>query len=161
MNVLLTTILFVILAMGSGCSQTESFDGMLQDLLSHSVPEIKPAGCVSGKIVFLDAREPEEFNVSHIPGALHVGYDSFNPALVSGLAKDTPLVVYCSVGFRSEKIAEKLIKMGFTDVHNLYGGIFLWKDSGNTVEDARGETQRVHTYNEKWSKWIQNAEKVW
>lgn len=147
--------------MGSGCSQTDSFDEMLQDLLSHSVPEIKPSECLSGQYVFLDAREPAEFNVSHIPGAVHVGYDSFNPAAVSEFSRDTPIVVYCSVGYRSEKIAEKLIGMGYARVYNLYGGIFLWKDSGNKVENARGETQQVHTYNEKWSQWIQNAEKVW
>lgn len=161
MNYLLTTILFVLLAMTSGCSQTESFDNLLQDLLSHSVPEIKPADCKNDKQVFLDAREAEEFNVSHIPGALHVGYDFFDPSAVNTLPKDTPLVVYCSVGYRSEKITEKLIRMGFTNVSNLYGGIFLWKDSGYKVVDAQGETSRIHTYNEKWSKWVQNAEKVW
>jgi rhodanese-related sulfurtransferase len=161
MNVLLTSFLFVLLAMTNGCSQTNSFDAMLQDLLNHSVPELKPAECASGSHVFLDARELEEYTVSHLPGAIHVGYDSFKVSALKGLAKDTPLVVYCSVGYRSEKIAEKLISMGYTDVHNLYGGIFLWKDSGNRVVDLRGETQRVHTYTEKWSVWIHNADKVW
>lgn len=144
----------------SSCGQ-QSFEEMLNELLSHSVNEVRPSELNASKVLFLDAREKEEFNISHIPRAKHIGYDNFNPAVLSGTKKDTPIVVYCSVGYRSEKIAEKLIESGYTNVSNLYGGIFLWKDSGFQVVDAKGPTERVHTYSEKWSKWLKSGNKVW
>lgn len=144
----------------SSCGQ-QSFDEMLDELLSHTVTEVKPSELKSSKVQFLDARETEEFKISHIPGAKHIGYNNFNLELLSGIKKDTPIVVYCSVGYRSEKISEKLIESGYTNVRNLYGGIFLWKDAGFEVVDENGPTERVHTYSEKWSKWLKSGNKVW
>ena len=43
--------------------------------------------------------------------------------------KKTPTIVYCTIGARSETIGEKLKKNGFTNVYNLYGGIFEWKNA--------------------------------
>ena len=75
--------------------------------------------------------------------------------------KNKTIVVYCSIGYRSEKIAEKLRRKGYT-VFNLYGGIFDWKNKGNTVVDSLGNTtEKVHAYNEAWSKWLFNGQKVY
>ncbi len=116
------------------------------------------------EVYILDAREEAEFNVSHIPGARYIGYDRFKKKTVQDIPKDAKVVVYCSVGYRSEKIGEKLRKDGFTDVYNLYGSIFEWVNAGNPVENAAGEeTNAVHTYNKKWSQWVIDgrAEKVY
>ena len=70
-------------------------------------------------------------------------------------AKDQEVIVYCSVGYRSERIGEKLQKAGYTNVKNLYGGIFSWKNEGNeVVRDADIPTDSVHTYNKSWGKWL-------
>ena len=70
--------------------------------------------------------------------------------------------MYCSVGYRSEKISEKLIAAGFTDVSNLYGGIFEWVNIGRPVYKASNQkTNRVHTYNKEWSKWLRTGIKVY
>jgi len=117
-----------------------------------------------GGFIILDAREKEEYNVSHIPGAAYIGYDHFRPDQVEHLDKNKPVVVYCSIGYRSEKIGKRLKKLGFTKVHNLYGSIFEWVNRGYEVEDLKDEpTKKVHTYNRKWSKWIfhPEVEKVW
>ena len=72
------------------------------------------------------------------------------------------MVVYCTVGYRSERIGEKLQKMGFQDVHNLYGGITEWVNQGHKVVDPEGnETPKVHTYSKDWGKWLKEGEKVW
>ena len=72
------------------------------------------------------------------------------------------MVVYCSVGYRSERIGEKMQKMGFENVSNLYGGIFDWKNQGNTVINLNQEpTDSVHTYNRNWSQWLYNGIKVY
>jgi rhodanese-related sulfurtransferase len=136
---------------------------MLKGLLSHSVSEISVDSLakVKSDVILLDAREQKEFDVSHIEGAKYVGYDNFKSEAVSDLDKTKPVVVYCSVGYRSEKISEKLLKMGFTDVSNLYGGIFEWKNNGYSVENADGETEKVHAFDKIWGVWLKKGEKVY
>jgi rhodanese-related sulfurtransferase len=110
---------------------------MLEGLLSHSVPEKTIALATGDKqSLFLDAREKKEFDVSHIREAKWVGYKSFDPSLLNAVPKDSPIIVYCSIGYRSEKIAEKLKAAGFTNVSNLYGGIFEWVNQGNLVYNS-------------------------
>jgi hypothetical protein len=70
--------------------------------------------------------------------------------------------VYCSVGYRSERIGEKLLKLGYTDVVNLYGGIFEWKNQGLDVYNSSNyPTDSVHTYNKSWGKWLVKGIKVY
>jgi hypothetical protein len=76
--------------------------------------------------------------------------------------KSIPLVVYCSVGVLSEDIGEKLEALGYTNVKNLYGGIFEWKNKGYPVIDNNGkDTRKVHAYNKRWGQLLTNAEKVY
>ena len=135
---------------------------LLDHLLSHSVPEIgvAEANGLEGA-VFLDARSGEEYAVSHIRHALWVGYSEFNPDRVRHLPKDKPVVVYCSVGYRSEKIAEQLREAGFLRVYNLYGGLFEWVNRGLPVVDRNGPTGRIHAYNRLWGRWVTQGQKVY
>ena len=146
--------------------QNEKFDQRLEGLLSFTVPLIgvKELAEKKEEYVILDAREQEEYFLSHIEGAQHLGYDQLNEAVLSELKKDTPIVLYCSVGYRSEKIGERLQKKGFTKVYNLYGSIFEWINQGQPIVDNAGyPTDKVHTYNKRWSKWVDEgkATKVW
>ena len=116
------------------------------------------------EVFVIDAREKKEYDVSHIPGAQFGGYDDFDISVFTELRKDQPIVMYCSIGYRSEKVAEKMKKAGFTQVYNLYGSIFEWVNQGYPVVDQNGNpTNEVHTYNQKWSKWLdeQKAKKRW
>lgn len=111
----------------------------------------------SPSALFLDARETIEFNISHIQGAIHIGYNKFNPNTLLKTVKDKNvfIIVYCSIGVRSEKIGEKLLKLGYTNVYNLYGGIFEWKNTGYKVIDNLGrETEIVHPFSKEWSKYL-------
>lgn len=108
----------------------------------------------SQKVYYLDARELEEYKVSHIPDALFVGYKDFTIDKVKKLPKDAVLIVYCSVGYRSGKIGEKLQKAGYSKVYNLYGGIFEWANTGHPLYNNSGETKQVHGYNAKWSEYL-------
>ncbi len=85
-----------------------AYDLLLSSLLSHSVPEVSVDQIESGQYRLLDARAYREFEVSHIAGATWVGYDDFDLARLAGIEHQTPLAVYCSVGYRSERIAEQL-----------------------------------------------------
>ena len=136
---------------------------MLKALLSHSVPELtaSEAAELHGKALFLDAREPREFEVSHIKGATHVGFSNFSLTTLTSTPKNRDIIVYCSVGYRSEKIAEKLLKAGYSNVSNLYGGIFAWKNQNYDVYNDSGITQQVHAYSDAWGFWLTNGIKVY
>ena len=109
----------------------------------------------------LDAREKKEFDVSHLNGAIWVGYDDFRLDRVKA-EKDGRVVVYCSVGYRSEKIGEKLKKAGYSNVFNLFGGIFKWKNSAYPlVDDTGSETDYIHAYDADWGKWLVKGKKVY
>lgn len=115
--------------------------------------------------ILLDAREEEEFNVSHLKDAICVGYNKFD--LEKTLQKlpadkNTKIVVYCSLGIRSETVAHRLIEAGYTNVYNLYGGIFEWKNNNFTVVDTLNmPTEKVHAFNKEWSKWLKKGKKIY
>ena len=141
----------------------KGFDAMCNGYIEGTVALVSPkqVNRIMGvnEIVLLDARETREYNISHIKGALKIGYDNFKLATVKEVDKSKPVYVYCSIGYRSEKIGEKLKKAGFTKVYNMYGGIFNWANSGDILVDGEGkETTKVHGYNKEWSKWL-NGEK--
>ena len=146
----------------TSCGQN-TFEEKMSSIYKGTVPLIKSTDVLGlSDVVLLDTRSPREFNISHLKGAQMVDYDGFNASDVEGIDKNQEVIVYCSVGYRSERIGEKLQKMGFTNVKNLYGGIFDWKNQGfEVVNRANQETDSVHTYNKSWSKWLYKGIKVY
>lgn len=139
-----------------------AYDLMLKGLLDARTPTTDVRGLDTlASPVLLDARAFKEYEVSHIAGARWVGYDDFKLARVADLPKDTPIVVYCSVGYRSGKVTDQLVNAGYTNVRNLYGGIFEWVNSDHAVVDAAGETARVHAYDRTWGTWLRKGKKVY
>lgn len=156
---------FIILVVSAftSCGQ-KTYDEKLESLYRNTVPLIKADSLKSrmAEVVILDTRAKEEFEVSHISGARFVDYDAFEINQVKDISKDQEVIVYCSVGYRSERIGEKLQKAGYTNVKNLYGGIFSWKNDGNeVVSGANIPTDSVHTYNKSWGKWLLKGIKVY
>ncbi|SHJ62096.1 rhodanese-like domain-containing protein [Aquimarina spongiae] len=114
-------------------------------------------------IVVLDSREIGEYKVSHLKNAIYVGYDQFDITKVSEIPeidKDTKIVVYCSLGIRSEVTSEKLKLAGYHNVYNLYGGIFEWINHGYPVFNSKEQrTDQVHPFSEEWEKWLEKGTK--
>ena len=141
-----------------------AFDRTIRSYLNFSVPILACTELEANMTNFtvLDAREEEEYVVSHIPGAQHIGFKAFDLASLR-MPKDQPILVYCSIGYRSEKIGERLQEAGYTKVYNLYGSIFEWANLGFPLVDTIAHrTDRIHTYSRKWSKWVEaDIEKVW
>ena len=76
------------------------------------------------KPVLLDVRTQAEYDVSHIQGAQRIEPGSDAGRL--NASKTRPIVTYCSVGYRSAAVAQKLQEAGFTHVQNMAGSIFDW-----------------------------------
>ena len=148
----------LLLFLATLCATASPLTDAVDDLIDRSVPliqtaELNTALKAKKKPILLDARQPEEFRTSHIPGAYWIGYEKFKIANLPKVPKNTPIIVYCSVGYRSEKIGEKLKAAGYTNVRNLYGGIFAWANADYPLEDRNGKTtETVHGYDKNWSK---------
>lgn len=162
-------ILYIgLLLISFAASSQKSLDALLRISNAETIPYISVDELrmyqLNDSVVILDAREREEFDVSHIPSARYVGYDHFSSEEISEeiIDKDTPIIVYCSLGIRSEDVGEELEKVGFTNVKNLYGGIFEWKNKIYPVIDSEGkETENVHTFSKHWSRWLTKGVKVY
>ena len=156
-------IAVVWLATCTICCGQKSFDKHVKKLYKGTVPLIRQDELNNQEgVLLLDTRSPEEFEVSHIEGARMIDYENFRSEDVAHIPKDTAIVVYCSVGYRSERIGEQLLELGFTNVQNLYGGVFDWKNKDNEVVNKLGQpTDSVHTYNALWSRWLAKGVKVY
>ena len=156
------------ISFASGQSMSTEFKKTIDGLINFSVPVI---GCTElrnqlffslEKIIILDAREDREFETSHLKGAIHIGYNNFSIEKIKNISKKSKITIYCSVGYRSEKIGEQLKKAGFVNVTNLYGGIFEWSNLGYPVVKGNStHTIQVHAYDQSWGKWLKKANKVY
>jgi len=159
-------IIYIFLFLSGIIFSQESLSELLKKYNNESIPYISVEELAMQKTdaILLDARELKEYEVSHLKDALYVGYDEFNLKNTTKQLnnKDQMIVVYCSLGVRSEDIAEQLKKEGYTNVYNLFGGIFEWKNNNHKVYDNKEEpTENVHAFSKKWSKWLLKGNKIY
>jgi rhodanese-related sulfurtransferase len=163
--IFLTAFLYSCISCYSQGSRVQSiaYDRMIQSTISNTTSQIsvKQLSISIEKYIILDAREPKEYNVSHLSYAKYIGYDKIDFTVVRDVPKSQPIVVYCSIGYRSEKITEKLMAKGYKKVYNLYGGIFEWKNQGQKVVNNTGSTDEVHAYSKLWGVWLNKGKKIY
>lgn len=108
-------------------------------------PLVEPTALPAGALL-VDARAPAEFAESHLPGAIH----ATSVDAVAAARGRRPVVVYCSVAWRSGQLADALRAQGI-DARNLRGGIFRWAREGRPLRDGAGNpTRRVHPFGFPW-----------
>ncbi|HEY9749867.1 MAG TPA: rhodanese-like domain-containing protein [Allocoleopsis sp.] len=100
--------------------------------------------------LLLDARTQAEYAVSHLATAQQIDPIAPDLAAFAAIAQDTPLVVYCSIGYRSARVADLLLQAGFTQVYDLEGSIFQWANEARPLSQAEQPTAKVHPYNYQW-----------
>ena len=158
---LLSLILISVFSFSQNKEQT--FDQMVKSYYKGTIPLIYPHQLYKKmlskeKIYILDTREKKEFEVSTIKNAIHVGYEQFSMERVKSINKNAPIIVYCTIGARSENIGEKLKKNGFTNVSNLYGGLIYWKNQNYKVIHAnKNTTPNIHVFSKEWGKWLKKG----
>lgn len=156
---------WVLMAVSHVSCGQKAFERELKRLYKETVPLVKSEELTEGSLegyYILDIRSSEEYEVSHLPNSRMLDYETFSPDQVIDIPKDANVLVYCSVGYRSERAGEQLQAAGYTHVQNLYGGIFDWKNKGNQVVNPSNiATDSVHTYNRLWSRWLQKGIKIY
>jgi rhodanese-related sulfurtransferase len=102
--------------------------------------------------ILLDVRTADEYAVSHLPGAIRVDPDADLPEFLKTLDHEAPVVAYCSVGYRSSRLVERLDREGFKNAKNLEGSIFEWANKGYPVERDGVPVKEVHPYDAEWGR---------
>ncbi len=88
-----------------------------------------------GDTVFLDVREPNEWNLGHVPDAVHIPRGQLEGNVEGVLDRARNIVIYCAGGSRSALAADTLRQMGYEHVTSLKGGFRGWAESGGDIED--------------------------
>ncbi|WP_162425850.1 rhodanese-like domain-containing protein [Pontibacter pudoricolor] len=161
---ILFLILFIVVAIVfTDIGKHYSYSLLTNIVSNQAVPNIDSEELyrLDKPYVLLDVRTPAEYKVSHIKGARHVNYNTFQVNDQADIRKDARVVVYCSVGVRSSKAGLQLLEAGYTDVQQLHGGIFNWVNNGYPVFDANGQTNRIHGYTRFWGYWLTEGVKVY
>ncbi|MBD3880538.1 rhodanese-like domain-containing protein [Phormidium tenue FACHB-886] len=99
-----------------------------------------------GKPLLLDVRSNAEFEVSHLRHARLAN----RLEAVQSIDSASPIVLYCSIGYRSARLAQQLQAQGYSRVFNLEGSIFQWVNEGRSVYRGEQAVRQVHPYNWQW-----------
>jgi len=97
-----------------------------------------------GDAIFVDSREPEEFDCGTIPGSINIPFDylpdedlgEYFDSALGGVAKDCPIITYCS-GEECDlslHLARNLQALGYTNILIFFGGSREWEKSGLPIE---------------------------
>lgn len=138
-------------------------DLLLKEYNQRTVPYISVQDVMlqPTNYLLLDTRKIEEYLVSHLPRAIWAGEKVDSTFAKAYPNKSIPIIVYCSVGIRSEDYGESLKALGYTNVQNLYGSIFAWKDQGNLVYNRDEKvTDSIHVFSKQWGKYLNTGIKV-
>lgn len=110
------------------------------DLISEAkarIREVTPKQVMADTnphLVLLDVRERNEWNLGHLPNAIHIPRGSMETKVEALIPRDKHVVIYCQSGNRSAFAAETLQEMGYEDVASMSGGIREWADIGGEID---------------------------
>ena len=112
----------------------EAFCGVLSDAAevavkdsTISVTELKAKIDNKEKFLLIDVREPSEFEIVKIPGAVLIPKQGFlDGSALAGLPQDRPIILHCKSGVRSAECLAILKSAGFADATHVSGGVVAW-----------------------------------
>ena len=112
-------LLLAIVLLLTACAQAVSYEQITQE-------EAKQIMDTGNGYILLDTRTQEEYDQSHIPGALLIPHTEIAQRAEEELPdKDQVILVYCRSGNRSKQASEVLVELGYTNVKE-FGGINTW-----------------------------------
>jgi len=108
------------------------------------------------ELLILDVRSQEEYQVSHLAGAIR-----YQPELLDTLDRNTPVMVYCTISLRSNSLAKELSDLGHEQIYDLTGGLISWSNEEEQLINSKGQsTDSVHTYNRWFAFLLDNGKAV-
>lgn len=123
MKTLLPILLAVLLLTSCGQDKGKSQEAVYVNITAEEAKEIMD---IEEGYIILDVRTREEYDESHIPGAIVISHDEIEEKAKEMLPdKDQLILIYCRSGRRSKLAAEALVELGYTNIKE-FGGIIDW-----------------------------------
>ena len=150
---------------GAGAAPGDRVLQMYQDYRDRSFPEVPDLPAAGAGVwadstdaIWLDVRTSRERRVSLIEGAIDRASFEAQREQLAG----RPVIVYCTVGYRSGLVTRALRGEG-AEAFNLAGGVLAWIHAGGSLVDGiEGEaTRRVHVYGRRWNLVPEGWRAVW
>lgn len=140
-----------LLLTGCEINTSGNWDGIRKDICSQfptvkqiSTEELQKWLTAQGPAnpLLIDRREAEEYAVSHLPEAFLASGEKDALNIIEKEGKDRPVVIYCSVGYRSSVLARKLEEKGLANVYNLEGSI---------IDGGKSRSKKINRNPFPWS----------
>ena len=123
MKKLIVIFLAMMLLTACGQNKEKSQEAVYVNITAEQAKEIMDS---QEDYIILDVRTQEEFDETHIPGAILIPYDEILEKAEGVLTdKEQLILVYCRSGRRSKLAAEDLVELGYTNIKE-FGGIIDW-----------------------------------
>ena len=123
--------LFLVLLLAAGLFSTA--EAAVQNLNADQAAQLLKE---RPEIFLLDVRTPGEYFQVRLAGARLIPIDQLEQRVAE--VPKGPVLVYCAVGSRSSAVADYLLRLGYPEVYNLYGGIWGWQFRGLPVFKGPG-----------------------
>jgi rhodanese-related sulfurtransferase len=117
--------------MKTGHQLVEEARQRISEISAREVLQIRERG---EDVAIVDVREDREWNLGHVPGAVHVARGTLEGRIEGVVPREQKVVLYCARGNRSALAADTMREMGYRDVTSLAGGIQAWVDAGGDIE---------------------------
>jgi rhodanese-related sulfurtransferase len=106
--------------------------GRIREVTVADVQALQGAGTA---FTLVDVREGSEWQLGHVPGAIHLSRGTLEGAIDNRVPRDAKVVLYCASGNRSALAAVSLGEMGYSDVSSMAGGIKAWVAANGSIDD--------------------------
>ena len=173
MFVKVMTVLMLFVSPGIEADDLEKLHGKI----TRKFPEVSHinanqleqvlSGNNAENIILFDVREEGEFQVSHIRNAIRIDPESSAESFMSRygeLIGNKDVVVYCSVGYRSSELAERILESPegrqTRNVYNLQHGIFGWHNEHRPLYSNSGPVDSVHPYSRRWESYLDRKDGI-
>jgi len=106
-----------------------------QRIREHTPREVLEMLQKNAPVIYLDVREPNEWNLGHLPNAMHIPRGNLESNIEARAGREEAIVIYCARGNRSALAADTLQQMGYANVSSMADGFGAWIAIGGPVED--------------------------
>ena len=115
----------------TGEDLVEEAKQQIDEVTPEQVREMQARG---DRVVYLDVREPNEWNLGRLPHAVHLSRGNLETKVEGLIDRNQKVVIYCARGNRSALAALTMKQMGYENVASLARGFQGWADIGGEVE---------------------------
>jgi rhodanese-related sulfurtransferase len=104
----------------------------IEEVSAEQVREMQSRG---ERVVYLDVREPNEWNLGRLPQAIHLPRGNLETKVEGMIDRSQKVVIYCARGNRSALAALTMRQMGYENVASMARGFQGWADINGEVAE--------------------------